>query len=419
MARKRLERWWKNVFDSSKYQINPLGEFRNRETGKKLKPATDRYGYLKLAYRGDSGKTHYATIHRLVALAFIKNPEGKPQVNHINGNKKDNRRINLEWSTSSENISHSFETGLNPNKMGIVVTDILSGAVTPWRSIKSFSKYLGLSQSVLTPLIKHSDKNPILGQYVIKLVDKKELFTANTVNFGRTIYVFDAITGELSQYKSLLLASYETGVRSISNITRSQLPMVIAGYYFSFSVKNLPYEYEGDIESLLDEREVYHCKPYTERECWFEIHDYRKSTTHHFKTLGEMTEVLNDLPPKDVCFSKNKVSQKLGDGQKRSKTSLAKGYGIRSDKVNFTWFPYTEEVLLSSSRCFKAPQKFFSVTNRETMGKEVVCGVKDLCDYVGYILPASKVIVPFEKLVKFAEQKNLVVRRLNTPIQSH
>ena len=54
-------------------------------------------------------------IHRLVAAAFIPNPDAKPSVNHIDGNKENNIVTNLEWATYSENTNHALRLGLNQN----------------------------------------------------------------------------------------------------------------------------------------------------------------------------------------------------------------------------------------------------------------------------------------------------------------
>ncbi|MFO1442814.1 NUMOD4 motif-containing HNH endonuclease [Bacillus sp. Bva_UNVM-123] len=60
---------------------------------------------------GLQGKTF--RVHRIVAEAFLKNPKGLPEVNHINGKKNDNRVINLEWVSSRDNSIHSYDNGLN------------------------------------------------------------------------------------------------------------------------------------------------------------------------------------------------------------------------------------------------------------------------------------------------------------------
>lgn len=102
------------------YQISSLGEVKSVERispqGHRLKERIrktyiDRYGYRAINLCKNGVITKY-DIHRLVAIAFIPNPEEKPQVNHIDGNKLNNCVENLEWNTCSENISHAFRTGI-------------------------------------------------------------------------------------------------------------------------------------------------------------------------------------------------------------------------------------------------------------------------------------------------------------------
>ena len=74
---------------------------------KELKPYLDRDGYKKVTLYINGKSKHYS-IHRLVATIYLNNPDNKPEVNHINGNKLDNNVGNLEWVTRSENTQKAY-----------------------------------------------------------------------------------------------------------------------------------------------------------------------------------------------------------------------------------------------------------------------------------------------------------------------
>lgn len=103
---------WKNIPDFSDYEISDEGEVRNSKTNLILKPSYTRGGYQKVnLYKDGSRKS--VKIHRLVAENFIKKDRDKPHVNHIDGDKTNNRISNLEWCTPSENNKHSYDNGLS------------------------------------------------------------------------------------------------------------------------------------------------------------------------------------------------------------------------------------------------------------------------------------------------------------------
>lgn len=91
------------------YEITREGQVINKKTGRVLKPQPNDKGYGRVQI----GRKFYF-VHRLVAELYVTNPDGKPQVNHINGDKTDNRADNLEWVTNKENRSHAVKKGLHP-----------------------------------------------------------------------------------------------------------------------------------------------------------------------------------------------------------------------------------------------------------------------------------------------------------------
>ena len=119
---------WKDVEGwEDCYQVSSFGNVRSKDKvrvkvrqgkvvhapyrGRNRKFKISKSGYCVVHFRDVDRSTH-PTVHRIVALNFIPNPENKPTVNHRDGNKQNNNVSNLEWSTHSEQTNHAIETGL-------------------------------------------------------------------------------------------------------------------------------------------------------------------------------------------------------------------------------------------------------------------------------------------------------------------
>lgn len=104
---------WRTCPYNSNYEVSNIGRVRNKRRGNIISQRVNRCGYATVTL-GEPGFAHGKTkrVHRLVAEAFIPNPNNKLEVNHIDGNKLNNVPTNLEWVTSKENMNHALNNGL-------------------------------------------------------------------------------------------------------------------------------------------------------------------------------------------------------------------------------------------------------------------------------------------------------------------
>lgn len=152
---------WKSVKGyATLYEVNEFGQVRSLKqwNGHKyikrgspyiLKQSNTTTGYKKVELTKD-GKKKSFKVHRLVAEAFIDNPYHKPNINHKDGNKKNNNVTNLEWVTQKENVEHAYSTGIRPTKSisrenlknyiecGLSMKEIMKREHISWKRLKQF-----------------------------------------------------------------------------------------------------------------------------------------------------------------------------------------------------------------------------------------------------------------------------------------
>jgi len=155
---------WKEVEGHSGYFISNFGNVKSAKKGV-LKNYVGTIGYPVISLKVN-GKFKPVLIHRLVAKAFIPNPENKREVNHISGIKTDNRVENLEWCTRKENAQHSYRIGLQKPKFGRISTQCTpilqfdrSGLfMAEWPSLSSIKKHFGSSIRGVEAVLKNERK---------------------------------------------------------------------------------------------------------------------------------------------------------------------------------------------------------------------------------------------------------------------
>jgi hypothetical protein len=145
--------------------ITEDGKVFSTKSNKFLSTTKTKTGYLVFATKlqGRDSPCRFFRIHRLVAETYIENPEKKPYVNHIDGNKLNNHFSNLEWVTSKENSLHSYQIGLSKrplrysNSQCKVTPDIIETAKklrTSGMTFRAIAKQLNTRHSRVQSWVK-------------------------------------------------------------------------------------------------------------------------------------------------------------------------------------------------------------------------------------------------------------------------
>ncbi len=154
-----MMKWLPVVEHEGYYEVSNFGDVRSVRYNNKgqvifnrlLKPAIKPKGYLGVILSKQSKTTNHL-IHRLVAEAFIPNPNNLPEVNHKDGNKLNNTVSNLEWCSSSDNLYHAYKLGLK-HKKGKPVICVETGEI--FESVKAANESMGVTHSHIGAVCNH------------------------------------------------------------------------------------------------------------------------------------------------------------------------------------------------------------------------------------------------------------------------
>lgn len=142
------------------YLVYEDGRIYSKRFNKFLTPKRNWDGYHRIQI-WENGNCRMVGWHRVVAEAWIPNPDNKPYVNHKNGDKTDNRVCNLEWVTQKENIAHAWKTGLSKHQLNnpklskqIDVYDLFFNFIKTYPSTMEIERQMGIPHTYVSKSCK-------------------------------------------------------------------------------------------------------------------------------------------------------------------------------------------------------------------------------------------------------------------------
>ena len=231
------------------YEVSNYGNFRNIKNNHILSLCQSEKGYMMGSFRCTDEKSHTLKIHRIVAWMFVPGyDELHNEVNHKDGNKRNNHASNLEWSTRSENIKHGIKTGLFPkltgtrNGMGVLTDDDvheISHLLVKFNGNCRLVhiELIKLGKSYITFHMLYDIKYKKTGVHISDLYFAKDQFVINKRIMGDDIHIvckaicmFDGDRDAIMKY----LKSFEINISKITleNIMAKRTYKTISDMYF-------------------------------------------------------------------------------------------------------------------------------------------------------------------------------------------
>ena len=222
-----------------RYVVSEDGVVTNTKTGKALSWHLNENGYMYVSLHRE-GKSSTRTVHRLVAEAYIPNPENKPFVNHKDANRANPHKDNLEWCTQSENIAHAYRLGnmsqkqhFSPEELDWLLDEFLKN-----KSMTALAKSLGVGLSRLTINLRNrAHKTGRVPEFEAMLIEqKRQRNTEANAEKRKPVIQLDPSGNVLAEYPSATAATRALGKSSsgpIHNALNPNNPQKI-GYGFQW-----------------------------------------------------------------------------------------------------------------------------------------------------------------------------------------
>ncbi|MGG3890227.1 NUMOD1 domain-containing DNA-binding protein [Metabacillus fastidiosus] len=204
---------WKEINFGNNYFISNTGKVGSTKRGsfKLKKQSKSKNGYMSVLLKTPNEKPKWFLVHRLVAEYFLDNPEDKPQVNHIDGNKENNDFENLEWCTAKENIKHAYdnelrdfnvlyENGMKTAKPIYQLNLKTNEIIKIWKSAGEASKELGFDRSAILRcchLVNHAHKG-----FKWRFKENINIETVRKNNSSKSIVITNLKTNEHKEFDS-------------------------------------------------------------------------------------------------------------------------------------------------------------------------------------------------------------------------